>query len=462
MVKEHFAKRQNEQDSDLLVQDIPCEECVLGAILQDNSVFDEYREQLSSGCFYKPQHEEIFNAIFTIRERGDVADIITTFAELQKHGTEITPYEITNISSKGVILDLPVYISRLNDLSVSRRIWHIAKKLESIGTSEHNDVESVIEEARTALNGIYSSERQKPITLKEGLEHLYEIVHSNYSNGGNKRGTRTGFSYLDEKGGLQPSDLIIVAADTSVGKTSFVNSIILQAISNSKKVAFYSLEMRSVQLSARFAAMLSGVSSFDILNNALHKEKLFALDKGLGRCESFQENLFMFDENMSRPESVLASIRSMKYKYNIDGVVVDYLQIFSVDSKAANEEKNMADIARRLKNIAKELDIWVIALSQLSRDKQTDEPNMMRIRSSGQIAEAADLVMLIHRPTNGKAFPQPFAQYDTKGKAIITISKGRNVGTGSFICGFNAETTHFYQLDEMELVKKSDNNEMPW
>jgi replicative DNA helicase len=153
----------------------------------------------------------------------------------------------------------------------------------------------------------------------------------------------------------------------------------------------------------------------------------------------------------------------MKFKHNIDGAVVDYLQILSVNSRATSEEKHMADVARRLKNLAKELDIWIIALSQLNRDNQDPVPTINRLRDSGQIAEAADVVMLVYRPEYyQKPFPQPFAQYDTKGKAMIDVCKGRNIGVGKFLCGFHAETTHFYQLDEMELVKKSEENEMPW
>ena len=109
----------------------------------------------------------------------------------------------------------------------------------------------------------------------------------------------------------------------------------------------------------------------------------------------------------------------------------------------------MGDVARRLKNLAKELDIWVIALSQLNRDNLNPVPNLNRLRDSGQIAEAADIVMFVYRPeTYGKFFPEPFNQYDTEGKAMIDIAKGRNIGLLKFICDFDAKTTHFKEFTE--------------
>lgn len=141
----------------------------------------------------------------------------------------------------------------------------------------------------------------------------------------------------------------------------------------------------------------------------------------------------------------------MKMKYDITGIVVDYLQILNVNMRNTNKEQQMGDVARRLKNIAKELNIWVLALSQLSRNKEDPTPSMARLRDSGQIAEAADTVMLIYRPEfYGKtSYPSGFNNVSVKGTALIDIAKGRNIGTMKFICGFNAPTTLFYDLDSV-------------
>lgn len=463
MTKKDFVKDFAGYGSDTLVQDIPCEECVLGSILQDNSVFDEYRDQLTPTCFYKPQHEEIFKAICSVRERGETADLITTLAELQKHETEITPYDITRISGQGIRADIPVYVARLKDLDASRRIWLVAKKLEPIGISEHDNIESVLEEARTALNDVYSGGKKHVSTLKDALQKVYDQVNANASNNGPMTGTYTGFDFLDTKGGLQGGNLVVIAGATSQGKTSFANSITLNAINTGKKVAFYSLEMTSTELAARMTSIMSKIPSSKLLYSSLSESDISAMDKGVGRLMDYEGELYFDDRSTSNIDTILSSIRSMKYRYGIDGAVIDYLQILNVNMKNVNKEQAMGDVARRLKNLAKELGIWIIALSQLNRDNQDPVPTINRLRDSGQIAEAADVVMLVYRPEYyQRPFPQPFAQYDTKGKAMIDVCKGRNIGVGKFLCGFLAETTHFYQLDEMELVKKSDENEMPW
>ena len=149
-------------------------------------------------------------------------------------------------------------------------------------------------------------------------------------------------------------------------------------------------------------------------------------------------------------------------KYKVKGAIIDYLQILNVNMKNVNKEQAMGDVARRLKNIAKELDIWVIALSQLSRDKENPIPTLARLRDSGQIAEAADNVILIYRPEfYGKlSYPSDFASASVQGTALIHLAKGRNVGTTKFICGFSAPTTLFYNLQNVP-TKAEQNNTTP-
>lgn len=456
-------KKIESDDTSLLVHDIPCEEAILGAILQDNLVYDENQEQLIPDCFYKPMHEEIFKAIISVRNRGDEADLMSVYAELQKHKSEVTSFDITQISGKGTRIDIPMYIARLKHLAISRRIWLIAKNLEPVGISEYDEIEKVVEEARTALNEVFSGTRQHVSTLKDALQEVYNQVNVNAANTGAMTGTATGFDFLDCKGGLQGGNLVIIAGATSQGKTSFANSIALNAIIKGAKIAFYSLEMTSKELAARMASTMSKIPSSRLLYSPLTDSEIIQMDNGVGRLMEYTGELYFDDRSTSNIDTILSSIRSLKLKYGIDGVVIDYLQILNVNMKNVNKEQAMGETARRLKNLAKELGIWIIALSQLNRDNSDPVPTINRLRDSGQIAEAADVVMLVYRPEYyQRPFPHPFAQYDTKGKAMIDVCKGRNIGVGKFLCGFHAETTCFYQLDEAELKTKSDAIPMPW
>lgn len=229
--------------------------------------------------------------------------------------------------------------------------------------------------------------------------------------------------------------------------TSLALSMIDQASKQGEAIAMYSMEMTKVQCAARLLSMNSGVPSNQILFSKLDSNYIEQVDRGTGKIQNLP--IYFDDNSTSNIDNIIASIRSMKSKFDISGAVIDYLQILNVNTKSLNKEQAMGDVARRLKNLAKELGIWVIALSQLNRDNFNPVPNLNRLRDSGQIAEAADIVMFVYRPeTYGKFFPEPFNQYDTKGKAMIDIAKGRNIGLLKFICDFDAKTTHFKEFTE--------------
>ena len=288
-------------------------------------------------------------------------------------------------------------------------------------------------------------------TLKDGLTRVHQQVNRNLSGQTSLTGTPTGFDQFDRRsGGLQKSDLIIIAAEQSMGKTSLLMSILRFAALSGTKSIIYSMEMRKEQIASRLASIESGVPANQIMYSQLTSSQLESFDKGLARLLHLP--IYFDDNSTSNIDSIINSIRYMKRKYDIDGAAVDYLQILNVNMKGANKEQQMGDVARRLKNLAKELDIWIIALSQLNRDKDNPVPSIARLRDSGQIAEAADVVMLIYRPeVKGKPYPGEFSNVETKGTAMIDVAKGRNIGIMKFICKFDAPTTHFYDLQDIPI-----------
>lgn len=271
-------------------------------------------------------------------------------------------------------------------------------------------------------------------------------------------GTPTGFGRFDSRsGGLQKSDLIVIAGETSSGKSSLALSIAGNAAAAGSRIAVYSLEMTVRQLTARMISSKSGVPSNAILYAHLDRTGIESVNNGIAGIEDYK--LFFDDRSTSNIDNILSSIRYMKARYGIDGAIVDYLQILNVNMKGTNKEQQMGDVARRLKNLAKELDVWIIALSQMNRDNNSSIPTLARLRDSGQIAEAADIVMLIHRPEiRGGSYPDSFKDVSTQGTAMIDVAKGRNVGIMKFICGFDAPTTTFYNLDSYPSAH-GDNNE---
>lgn len=404
------------------LHDLECEKAVLGTLTSPVLSNGEIPENLTEDCFYDEFNRNIFRAILTIISRGDHPEPIAIKGCLDKMGISFNVAELLK-HLDGMTLDFNQYVNRLFDLSVHRKFREIGLFLLKHSASEEEDIEQVQTKAVESLSGMFRQSSDNIYTLKDGLTGVHQQVNRNLSGQTSLTGTPTGFDQFDRRsGGLQKSDLIIIAAEQSMGKTSLLMSIL------------------------RFAA-LSGTKS---IYSQLTSSQLESFDKGLARLLHLP--IYFDDNSTSNIDSIINSIRYMKRKYDIDGAAVDYLQILNVNMKGANKEQQMGDVARRLKNLAKELDIWIIALSQLNRDKDNPVPSIARLRDSGQIAEAADMVMLIYRPeVKGKSYPGEFSHVDTKSTAMIDVAKGRNIGIMKFICKFDAPTTHFYDLQDIPI-----------
>lgn len=440
-------------DSGIMPHSVEVEESVLGTIIADANVLNDFRDLIVSDAFYVTKNKEIYECILSISERGDHVDIITVFNECQKRQLDITAFDIAQLAQKyNIFFDERVSI--LLEKYQRRKIFEIGSLLTSNALSGVNDISDILTEAKDRMNGIFSGNRENVYTMKDAVEAVYDNIQKNFKGVGELTGDPTGFKKLDKRsGGLQTSDLIIVAADTSMGKTSF--SIKL-AMNCGCPIAFYSMEMKKEQIAARMISIASGVPANEILFSKLDSGQIISIDKGAAKVVNYP--VYFDDRSTSNIETILSSIRMMKIKYGIKGVIVDYLQILNVNMKGTNKEQQMGDVARRLKNIAKELDIWVIALSQLNRDLQNPVPSLGRLRDSGQIAEAADMVILIYRPeVYGKRYPEEFSNTDTQGTAMIDVAKGRNVGLMKFIVGFKKENTNFYDLDDVPIYEVKEN-----
>lgn len=427
----------------VLLQDTELEQLVIGTIMSSATSMDEVRSLLDEDCFYDGKCKQIYQAISAIDKRGETPDPITVLAELKKVNDEITPFELMQLAGSHSFV-VQQHAARLHDLAIRRKFFELGHKLLVNSYAEVDDIEDVTKQISESLAGLFRDTTIGIGTLGDAIEGVYDITRRNLSNETALTGTTTGFEAYDKlSGGLQKSDLIIIAGESSMGKTSLATSICLNAGLAGAKVAFYSMEMEKEKLAARIIASTSGITANRLMYAPLESAELQKMDDAVARLSGV--NFYFDDKSTSNIDNILASIRAMKMKYDIDGAVVDYLQILNVNMRGVNKEQQMADVTRRLKNLAKDLGIWIIALSQLNRDSQNTVPNLNRLRDSGQITEAADVVMLIYRPEYyGKAYPEPFTGRDTAGTAMIDVAKGRNIGTTKFLCGFNKSTTCFY------------------
>lgn len=435
-----------------LVNDPKAEQYVIGSLLVDPTAYTLVSQYLDEDCFYDPMCRDIWKAVDNMGKQGMPIDVISVSAELSKQKSNVTALYLMNISAQiASSAHVEYHAIRLQDLGRRRKLWVVGQQLSKVGLSEEILTADAHQEAIESIGGVFEK-ADGVFTLDDAMNSLNEIMVKNATVGGVTTGTKTGMERFDEKGGLQKSDLIIVAGETSQGKTSLALCMTRHAIENGAKVAFYSMEMTKEQLTARLLSAKTNIPANNILySGSLAPSEIRMIDDARGKLPG--ENLFFDDKSTSNIDSILLSIRMLKMQKDIDGAVVDYLQILNVNSRSTSfsREQAMGDAARRFKNLAKELNIWIIALSQLSRDSNCPEPNLNRLRDSGQIGEAADVVILVYRAEYyNRAYPAPFDNkddYPTDGTAMIDVAKGRNIGTFKFFMGFNKNTTNFFKTN---------------
>jgi replicative DNA helicase len=275
--------------------------------------------------------------------------------------------------------------------------------------------------------------------MRENVDDILKLVEFNKSSDGLLTGIDTGFKDLNRiTNGLQGGDLIIVAAETSQGKTSFALNM-AQKAGVENDVYLISCEMQAKQITSRMLSYDSEISSNHIQTGKLgndETERLYHF------AESVAANKLLINGNDNDIDKIIASIRVFHATKNIKMVVIDYLQLIATEDRGSKEQQT-AKITRRLKNLAKEIDIPIILLSQLSRDKQNPFPRLSRLRDSGQIEEAADIVIFIWRPEMYNIEYFDFDNSPTAGRAEIIVAKGRNSGTGVFHTTFHKHLTKF-------------------
>lgn len=462
---------QQPQYGEVVVHDEGCEKTVLGTLMAEKNSFDEIGIFLSDDCFYEVTHKDIYKAIKNIIEKNDEPNILTVFGELQRMGSSVSAYEVAQVANASTYDNYLSLACRLRDLSIRRKLWELGGDLRKYGISETEDVDSAVSFIEDTLNKTFDAHENTIKDLSIHVKELFNDIDNNLSGKKEMSGIYSGFKTIDSKGGLQPTDLIIVAGETSMGKTSFALSLARNAVMSGHKVAIYSKEMTGKQIAARLISMQTGcIPSSDILySTRLGQEQI---DEIVKASDSLPKHNVMIDErSTSSVESVLMSIRSMVKKEKVCGVVIDYLQLFDSDNSKETREQFIGRATRRFKNVAKDLNIFVILISQLNR-ADNPYPTLSRLRESGQIADAADVIMLLYRPEyyrKGLSFPYPFEDISVEGKAMIDVAKGRNIGTRQFIVNFNSNTVCFSDLDNDEndkvieaLTKEPEDEEAPF
>lgn len=447
------------------------EKALLRNILISPEVYFAIRDTVIPDDFTVIKYRNVYQCMKEAADDNVEISMVSICSKAESKHLDIKPIDLAEISAYMDGGDDFMYLAQvLNSIRVRRQMWMLFQKASSKALSFSSDIGTVIEEVRKNLDDIQSVGREHIVSFDDSCNEVNRIMQGNQDPNTARHGTMIGFDWFDTRGGFQKSDLVVVAAESSQGKTSFALSASLNVMLRGDRVAYYSLEMSHVQLTARLLSMQSGVSSLAILNQPLSDIDIEAVRNGFCVRNGCNSGMIYFDDRpLSSIDPIISSIRTTKMKQDISGAVVDFLQRLS-PPRGMSKEQFIGEASQKFKNLARELDIWIMLLSQLSRDRETPVPNLNRLRDSGQINEAADITILLYRPeavvpySPTRAFPAPFADYDTTGNAMVTIAKGRNIGTGAFLCGFDATRTRFYEkpIQEIPSTFCKKNNDDPF
>lgn len=435
-------------------QAVDLEEAVLGALMLEKDAVSAVIDILTTKVFYKDAHQRIFSAISRLFGKSEPIDILTVTNELKSSGElEMVggPYYITMLTSRIASAANVEYHARIiQQKHIQRDLIHISSEIIKEAYEDTTDVFSLLDKAEQNLFSVSETNLRRnfedmPSLVRQAIE---DIESAKNSDGTSFRGVPSGFTDLDRiTSGWQKSDLIILASRPSMGKTALGLSMARNmAVDFNKPVAFFSLEMSAVQLVTRLISSESGLQSDKLKRGELadHEwEQLNAKIRDLSEAK-----IFIDDTPALSIFELRAKCRRLKQQHNIQMVYVDYLQLMTVggDNKG-NREQEISQISRSLKALAKELNIPVLALSQLSRAVETrpgqsKRPILSDLRESGAIEQDADLVLFIYRPEYYKI--DEFEDGgSTTGVAEIIIAKHRNGAVGDIRLKFVSTFARF-------------------
>jgi len=441
-------------------QSLETEQSLLGCLLIDKDAFIKIADKITEEDFYKDTNGKIFEAMKELYNRQEPIDILTLSTrleeknELEKIGGRSYLAQLSN--QVATAAHVASYANIVQRKATLRRLLDAASKIGELGYGEEEDIEKVLDEAEQRLFSV-SQKYLKNIfmPIDDLLAAAFERIDELHRQSGKLRGLTSGFNDLDNLlAGLQKSDLIIIAARPSVGKTSFVLDIARQvAIKNKASVGVFSLEMSKEQLVDRMLCAQAGVSLWKMRTGKLsdrEEDNDFARI-GTAMGELSEAPIFIDDSANTSIMEIRTKARRLQIEKGLDLVVIDYLQLMEGRGKYGdNRVQEVSEITRGLKGLARELNIPVIALSQLSRVVEQSRPaipKLSHLRESGSIEQDADIVMFIYRKAADRGYNREELSDADRHLAEIHIAKHRNGPTGKIDLFFDEQTVSFKSVD---------------
>lgn len=433
-------------------QDIIAEKSLLGAILLSDASFPEILEGLKPPDFYDPKNAEIYQGMVSLYEKGRPIDLLTLTAELKSLKTLKTvggaPYltELTNFVPTAS--HAKAYADLITKTAVRRRLIKAGTEIVSGAYEDGSEIGDLLGKAEKQLFEVSNKTiKTDYVALEDLLADAFDRMEELHRNKGALRGLKTGFRDLDHKtAGFQRGDLIIIGARPAMGKTTFAQNLAYNAAAiNKRGVLFFSMEMAKNEIVDRMISDISGVNNWNIRTGNISEDDFVKIGDALNEMSEIP--IYIDDTSSMTVLELRNKARRAAHDHDIGMIVVDYLQLISgSDRYAGNRVQEVTEISRGLKTLARELEIPVIALAQLSRQvtgRDDPRPVLSDLRESGSIEQDADLVMFLHRVD----YYHQEEGYEPTNITELLLAKHRHGPIGKIELYFHPELLRFMSLD---------------
>lgn len=427
-------------------QNLEAEQSILGAVLQENNALLKALEVITSDDFYRDSHRLIFNAAIALYERNEPIDLITLTNQLkmQNHLESVGggAYLSSLISAVPTSANIKYHSLIVREKALMRNLIRSATEIVTSVYDEDLPVDDLVDRAESSIFAISDKRIKTSFTkLKDVIKDSFEMIEQLYDRKESITGVPSGYKDLDElTTGFQPGDLVIFGGRPSMGKTAFALNIAQHlGVEMHEPTAMFSLEMSKKQLALRLLCSEAMVDSNSVRKGFIHKEDWHKLTTAAGKLA--EAPIYIDDFSNTSVLEMRAKARRLKMEHGLSLVIVDYLQLMRGSSGMERREQEISEITRSLKGLAKELEVPVIALSQLNRgveQRQDKRPTLADLRESGAIEQDADVIIFLYRDeVYNKNNP------GNKGKAEMIIAKQRNGPTATVNLTFLASSTRF-------------------
>ena len=429
----------------MLPNDNLSEQSTLGGMLLSQEAIAEVFEYVKGDDFYAPKHETIFNAIMALYSKGEPTDVITVTDELTKNAELVRAggadylHQLTSIVPTAA--NAPYYAKIVQEKATLRRLVEVGTRIAQMGYANEGDIEDLVNKAQEDVYAVTrSGVGEDYVPLFDSIDAAVKEMEIAQNRGGEMVGVPTGFSELDEMThGLHGGQLVILAARPAVGKSTLALDFARNAaITHKKPVIFFSLEMGRAEIAMRLLSAESRIYLQNMRKGALSDNDWQRIAGVRGEINSAP--LYIDDSPNLTLIEIRAKCRRLAQRVGLEMIVIDYIQLMTSGKKVESRQQEVSEFSRALKLLAKELNVPVVAISQLNRNSEKSEnkkPEISQLRESGSLEQDADVVILLHRESMGER------EHPRAGEADLILAKQRNGPTGNIIVNFLGQFSKF-------------------